>query len=219
MSNTRHKDKLGEEWLGSRPAERGLGVLVGSRLSMRQQCALAAKKANLCILGFIKHSITSQSREVIALLYSALVRPPHEYCVQLWAPPCKKGIQVLQCVWRKATKLVEGLKGTSYEERLRTLSLSSSKKRRPRGDLVALCSFLEEGSGEGRAEKFSPVSSNRTSWNRSKLCKERFRLDIRNHFFTEKVVKPWNRLPREVVNAPSLLVMQRHLDNALNNML
>lgn len=47
----------------------------------------------------------------------------------------------------------------------------------------------------------------------------RFRLDIRKHFFTEGVVKHWNRLPREVIDAPSLSVLERHLDNALNNLL
>ncbi|KFM12191.1 hypothetical protein AS27_05992, partial [Aptenodytes forsteri] len=55
--------------------------------------------------------------------------------------------------------------------------------------------------------------------NGSKLCQERFRLAIRKHFFTERVVKRWNRLPGEVVDAPSLSGFKRHLDNALNNML
>ena len=56
-------------------------------------------------------------------------------------------------------------------------------------------------------------------WEWFKAVSGRFRLDIRKHFFTKRVVKPWNRLPREVVDAPSLSVFKRHLDNALNNML
>ncbi|KAK4823658.1 hypothetical protein QYF61_005010 [Mycteria americana] len=92
------------------------------------------------------------------------------------------------------------------------------EKRRLRGDLIALYSFLRR-SGEGGADLFSLVSSDRMCGNGSKLCLRRFRLDIRRHLFTERVVKHWNRLPREVVDAPSLSVLKRHLDNALNNML
>ena len=63
-SNTKPKYKLGEEWLESSPAERGLGVPVDSRLSRSQQCALAAKRAHR-IVGSITHSITGRSKEVL----------------------------------------------------------------------------------------------------------------------------------------------------------
>ena len=113
------------------------------------------------------------------------------------------------------TKLVKGLEGMSYKGHLRTLGLSFLEKRRLRGDLIALYSFLRNGSGERGSDLFSLISSDRMHRNSSKLNQGRFRLDFRKHFFTEKMVKHWNRLPREVIDAPCLSVFKRHLENAL----
>ncbi|GAB0181960.1 hypothetical protein GRJ2_000661300 [Grus japonensis] len=78
-------ERLGREWIESSPEEKDLGVLVDEKLSMSRQCALAVQKANR-VLGCIKRSVTSRSREVILPLYSGLMRPHLEYCVQLWSP-------------------------------------------------------------------------------------------------------------------------------------
>ena len=67
--------------------------------------------------------------------------------------------------------------------------MSSLARRRQRGDLIALCSFLRRGRGEGGAELLSLGSRDRTHGNGSKLCQGRIRLDLRKHFFTERVVK------------------------------
>ncbi|KFP19601.1 hypothetical protein Z169_00476, partial [Egretta garzetta] len=52
-----------------------------------------------------------------------------------------------------------------------------------------------------------------------KLNQGRFRLDIRKKFFTMRVVKPWHRLPREVVEAPSLETFKARLDGALSSLI
>lgn len=112
------------------------------------------------------------------------------------APLYKKVIEAMECVQKRAMTLVNG-----------PFSLET---RRFRGDLMAFYNYLKGDRGEMGVD-ISHITSDRMKENVLKLHQGRFRLDIRKNLFSRRVVKCWNKVPREVVESPSLNVFKNHL--------
>lgn len=196
--------------------EKDIGVTIDSNLKFNQHIQDKVNKANQ-LVGIIRRSFKYLDYKSFCLLYKALVRPHLEYASSVWSPYLKKDIDAIENVQRRATKMLHKLKDKSYEERLEILKLPTLRFRRLRGDMIETYKILNKIYDGRVTSGLFKLCKNTTRGHSLKLAKERSRLDIRKHYFTNRVVEVWNSLPESVVTAPNVKTFERRLDKFWKN--
>ena len=191
--------------------ESDLGVTISSDLKHTKHCKAACKKANT-MLGFIARNFEYKTPEVVLTLYNSMVRPHLEYAVQFWSPNYRKDIESLERVQRRATKMIPSLRAQPYEVRLKRLNLFSLEKRRLRGDLIQVYKYLNKFSNVDHSKLFELQTNLRTRNNGQSIQTRRCNTDIGRSYFSNRVIRHWNNLPAEVVNARTINSFKNRID-------
>ena len=191
--------RLGDKVLGAQKSERDLGVIMQSDLKVDKQCSKAANEANKR-LGMIHRNFKCKAKKVILPLYKSIVRPHLDYCVQAWRPHYRKDVDKLEKVQRRATKMVEGLEGYSYEDRLRILGLTTLETRFLRADLIEVFKILRGFENLDPDRFFQVVGDGVRRGHSFKLFKKRYRLDVGKFKFASRVCEEWNSDLRRIRN-------------------
>ena len=210
-NNPQHQYHIGHTPLESVTEEKDLGVAIDNELKFDIHTEKQVNKAN-SQLGLIRRSFDTLDKETFINLYKSMVRPHLEYCHAISYPRLERQAKLLENVQRRATKLVPELKDLEYEERLRRLKLPSLRYRRERGDIIEAYKFLHDYYDVENNPLTLDDATRRTRGHSLKLKKIRCNTTMRQQFFSFRVINNWNKLPDNIVNAPSLNALKNRLD-------
>ena len=194
--------------------ETDLGIEIKNNLKVDAQCAKASKKGNQ-ILGLIARTFECRDKRIMMKLYKSLVRPQLHYCIQAWRPHLHKDIDILEKVQERATRMVEGLKGLGYEDRLKKLNLTTLETRRTRADLIEVFKIMHGMEGLRAEDFFEMMHVGSTRGHMYKNFKKSFRTNFGKYSFGNRVIEDWNLLPAGIVSADSINSFKNLLDHHL----
>jgi hypothetical protein len=218
ITHTHRYELYGEE-LEHVFEETDLGVTIDHALNFEDHISKKVSKAN-SIVGLIRRSFAHLDGKLFKQLYTTFVRPHLEYAQAVRSPSSRKLINMLENVQKRATKLVDGFGTLEYEERLRRLELPTLVHRRAREDMIEV--FKHFNSYD---QALIPCVFKQQQYGiRNNGCQLVWRVPkdglrgLQTNSFYYRVIKAWNELPSEVVNAPTVNAFKARLDSAWKNL-
>jgi len=165
--NSRMEYRLMGEIIAQTTDEKDLGVYFSESFKPSLNCNKASKSANK-IVGMIKRNIINRSSEGMLILYKTLVRPILDYCIPVCRPYLRKDVMKLEKVQKRFSKLIDGCKGKTYDQRLKKLGITSLEDRHNRADMIQVFRVLND-QHEIFPEKFLELSDRAGRKNSLKL--------------------------------------------------
>ena len=201
--------------LSETEAEKDIGVMVQSNLKPSRQCSTAAARAT-SVLSQISRAFHYRDRRTFVQLYKQYVRPHLEFAVPAWSPWAVGDREVLEKVQERAIRMVSGLKGKTYQDRLKEIGLLTLEKRREQFDLVQVFKIVAGKEDVRSSTWFSltgpaPDRATRLTSDPLNIRKQNPKTDIRKNFFSNRVVDNWNRLPSYVKNSRNVKEFKNHV--------
>jgi hypothetical protein len=207
--------------LDTSEAERDIGVKVSKSLRPAVQCREAAGRANV-VLGQISRAFHFRDKLTFVKLYKQYVRPHLEFAVPAWSPWTLGDKEMLEKIQRRAVRMVSGLQGRTYEDRLQELGMISLEGRRTLYDLVQTFKIIRGFDDVDHSIWFDLVGNNPTRHTRQtndplNIIRPNPRNDIRRSFFSIRVVDTWNALPSEIKQPKSVNMFKNSVCELIKN--
>jgi Reverse transcriptase (RNA-dependent DNA polymerase) len=174
-----------------------LGVTMDQHLTFSEHVqkitANAHKRANLILKTFV-----SKDARTLIKAFNVYVRPLLEYCSSIWSPATVKDVNAIEQVQRRFTKRLWGCRNRTYGDRLKVLNTEPLELRRIKSDLILAYKIIF-GHTDLKPEDFFKLNPNRQylRGHQFRLSVPSFNNNTRKNFFSVRIAKVWNALPKE----------------------
>ena len=207
--------------LGKVTEEKDVGITVSNSLKPGKHCKESVRRAN-AVLTQISKAFHYRDRFVFRKLYITYVRPHLEYAAPVWNPWLSCDIDLLEKVQQRAVNMISGLQADTYEGKLAELGLDTLKTRRTKLDLIQTFKILKNIDNVSHSVWFKKCSDNfnrvtRISSYPDNLCRMKIsKTDIRQNFFSQRVINSWNALPDDIKDLRTVKTFKEAINNHFN---